>query len=223
MRLEVPQSFASAKPGQFVHIRCTDGTDPLLRRPLSVHRIETKKGVGQATIQLLYKVVGKGTELLSRKRAGEGLDVLGPLGNGFRIRSSIKCHLIVAGGMGVAPLVGLADAIRRMRRPGRIDVIIGAKSEELVLCKKEFEKSGATVHVATEDGSLGFKGLASELLGDVLRNNEKESTAIYTCGPKPMLSAIGQISMEHGIPCQICMEESMACGIGFCMGCVVKV
>ena len=146
MKLTSGYLAKTAKPGQFVEIRCTKGVDPLLRRPLGVHRI-TKSG-----IEVLYQVVGKGTALLAGKRVGEELDIIGPLGNGFDITSRSSA-ILIAGGIGVAPLVALAEKLDSAH------VIIGAKTKSHVLCESEFKRTGCTVSVATEDGSKGRKGL----------------------------------------------------------------
>jgi dihydroorotate dehydrogenase electron transfer subunit len=210
----------AAKPGQFVEVRCTAGVDPLLRRPLGVHRI-TKSG-----IEVLYEVVGKGTALLSEKRAGGELDIIGPLGNGFDLNAS-KSAILIAGGIGVAPLVALAEEL------GKAHVIIGAKTKAHVLCESEFKRLGCTVSVATEDGSKGRKGLATELLKTALQifpapeapddRIFQRNIQIYACGPMGMLKAVAAMAKSHRIRCQVSLEERMACGVGVCLGCPVKV
>ena len=256
----------TAKPGQFLYIRCENDYDPLLRRPFSIHRISDQKPeyrnqitevrgpkseVGkqknqkQDAVEILYKVVGKGTEILSEKKAGKSLDIIGPLGNGFNLTSDIR-HLssviLVSGGMGVAPLMFLAETlVKDYKLQGT--TLIGARTKELILCEKEFEKLGIDVKVSTEDGSYGYKGLATDLfenllltipassaakrregrgLANVSGGNHRLSTIIYACGPKPMLKKVAEISRAKGIPCQVSLEENMGCGIGVCLGCVVK-
>lgn len=201
-------------PGQFVEVRIADSTEPLLRRPLSIHR------AGASRIEILYEAVGKGTELLSRKKTGESLDMIGPLGNGFTVQRKPKTvNILVAGGMGVAPLVFLAETLASRD----VLVLIGARTKKQILCEKEFKKFGCDVKIATDDGSRGFKGRVTDLLAELLRTkHDVRSTALYACGPKPMLKAISEISKTHNIPAQISMEEHMACGIGACLGCVVK-
>jgi dihydroorotate dehydrogenase electron transfer subunit len=230
MKLASNYLAKSAKPGQFIEVRCTAGVDPLLRRPLGVHRI-TKSG-----IEVLYEIVGKGTELLSAQKAGRELDIIGPLGNGFGIRHTkydVRTTILVAGGIGVAPLVALAEEL------GNAHVIIGARTKSHVLCENEFKRLGCTVSVATEDGSKGHKGLATDLLKDALaaRKNTQiypapeapddrafqRNAQIYACGPTGMLKAVAQIAASHHIKCQVSLEERMACGVGVCLGCPVKV
>jgi len=213
-RMKLTSSYLAktAKPGQFVEVRCTAGVDPLLRRPLGVHRI-TKSG-----IEILYEVVGKGTELLSTQKAGQELDIIGPLGNGFDIRNTkydVRTTILIAGGIGVAPLVALAEEL------GDAHVVIGARTKSHVLCENEFKRAGCTVVIATEDGSKGRKGLATELLKDALVS--RKNAQIYACGPIGMLKAVARLAASYRVRCQVSLEERMACGVGVCLGCPVKV
>ncbi len=218
----------TALPGQFVNIRVSCGLEPLLRRPLSIHKTKEKK-----QIVVLYEVLGKGTQKLSRKKAGEYLDVIGPLGNGFRTTNrEAQTTILVAGGMGTAPLVFLAEKLmegKRQKAKGKIQVLIGARKKEDILCEEEFRELGCEVKIATDDGSRGFKGYVSELLKQELSAVSCQLSAvscqlsaIYSCGPTPLLKEISRISLEHNIPAQLSLESHMACGIGACMGCVIK-
>ncbi len=204
----------AAYPGQFVQVKVSDSCQPLLRRPLGIHR------VSGANIFLLYEVLGPATKILSQRKSGEFLDILGPLGNGFDYRAANTEHrtpILVAGGMGVAPLLFLAERLNKSQ------VLIGARSKEQVLCEKEFKKLGCSVKIATDDGSRGFKGKAADLLNSFLRlaiSNKR--LAIYACGPRPMLKEISKISKNYRIPAQVSLEEHMSCGIGACLGCVVN-
>ncbi len=211
-RMKLASSYLAktARPGQFVEVRCTTGVDPLLRRPLGIHRI-TKRG-----IEVLYEVVGKGTELLSAQRAGRELDIIGPLGNGFDIAAP-RPAILIAGGIGVAPLIALAEEL------GSAHVIIGARTKSHVLCESEFKHLGCIVSVATEDGSKGRKGLATDALNGLLTKSGSQYKAIYACGPTGMLKAVARIAASHHIRCQVSLEERMACGVGVCLGCPVKV
>lgn len=208
-----------AAPGQFIEIKVCDGYEPLLRRPFSIHKLSGSE------VHILYEVLGEGTEVLSRRRPGEYLDVIGPLGKGFNYNVSVlQCcsvPVIVAGGIGVAPLVFLAEELKGLK----LFVLIGAKTKSQILCEKEFQHLGCDVKISTDDGSKGFKGKVTDLLQIILRENEITSQGeneIYACGPKPMLKEISRISQEYRIPAQISLEEHMACGIGACLGCVVK-
>ncbi len=214
-----------ACPGQFMNIRVSDGLEPLLRRPISIY------GTSGARIKLFYEALGKGTRILSSRKPGELLDIIGPLGNGFNLTPNTYnlTPILVAGGMGVAPLVFLAE---KLTKPGtrnlksRTLVLIGAKTKAKVLCAKEFKEFGCEVKIATDDGSCGFKGKVTELLKQILLKNSKTKklkNLIYACGPRPMLKAIAEIARENKISSQLSLEEHMACGIGACLGCVVKV
>ncbi len=219
MRLESPYLANNAKPGQFIEVKCSDENDPLLRRPLGVHRI-LKNG-----IEILYEVVGKGTELLSKRKAGETLDMIGPLGNGFILNAKRYPlnAILIAGGIGVAPLLALAERLAYSKKQ-KIHVFIGAKTKEHIICSEDFKKIGCDVSVSTENGSRGHKGFITDLLLDFL--NAKRYTLyanIYACGPNAMLKAVAKIAESKKTPCQISLEERMACGIGVCLGCPVKV
>ena len=220
--VEAPEIAKSAQPGQFVNIKVSDGIEPLLRRPLSIHRIgkwQIANGKSQYGIKILYEVIGKGTEILSKKKESEYLDVIGPLGNGFRITNhESRTTILVAGGMGTAPLVFLAEKLAK----GKTLVLIGVKTKDHILCEKEFRELGCEVKIATDDGSRGFKGYVSELLKKELSAIGYRLSAIYACGPTPLLKEISRISQEHNIPAQLSLESHMACGIGACMGCVIR-
>jgi len=244
MALSAPQIARQAQPGQFIHTRVSKSFLPLLRRPFSVHRVQGQK------IEILYKVVGKGTEILSRKKRGEYLDILGPLGTGYRLpqqekgqqekgqqergqvqylkesptaASKISDIILVAGGTGVASLLFLAESISVANPELSILVLIGAKNREELLCETDFRRMGCRVEVATENGKRGYKGLASDLLQKFLPlPGETRKPLVFACGPSEMLKKIGKISRKRRFPCQVSLEECLACGVGACLGCVVK-
>jgi dihydroorotate dehydrogenase electron transfer subunit len=220
MRLEAPLIAKRARPGQFMMIKCSEGPGFMLRRPLAFHRI------GDTTFDCLYQVVGKGTEILSARRPGGTLDVIGPLGNGFSTLHAIhspRSTFLVAGGIAVAPLLSLAEKIARDVGPQAFSVVIGARTRGHILCDKEFKRLGAKVHVATEDGSMGQKGLATAALKDLLRTtNHRSRITIYACGPKGMLKEVALIARANKARCEVSLEEKMACGSGVCLGCAVK-
>jgi len=205
-----------AQAGQFVEIKVSDSDDPFLRRPLGIHRVKGD------TFEVLCEIVGRGSEILSHKKPGEYLDIIGPLGSGFNPAPGTQHQIpvLVAGGMGVAPLVFLAEEIRPQVKTL---VLLGARTRNQLLCEKEFKKMGCDVKIATDDGSLGFKGKVTDLLKKFVPGAIRHSPfAIYACGPHPMLKAIAAISKEYKIPAQVSLEEHMACGIGACLGCVVN-
>ncbi|MFH0855618.1 MAG: dihydroorotate dehydrogenase electron transfer subunit [Candidatus Omnitrophota bacterium] len=220
--LLAPRIAKNALPGQFINIRVSDNFDPFLRRPISIH------GVSATSVRIFYEVVGKATEALAQKKAGESLDIIGPLGNGFdfgkRMAGNEK-QVLVAGGMGVAPLMFAAQRLmenEKRKTKGRVIVLIGARRKDDLLCANDFKKLGCDVRIATDDGSNGFKGRVSDLLEHLLSAIDYRLSAVYACGPKPMLQAVADISNEYGLAAQLSLEEHMSCGIGACLGCVVK-
>ena len=215
MRLASAYLAKNSKPGQFVEIKCSESREVLLRRPFGVHKISN------GGIEVLYEVIGKGTKGLSARKKGDSLDIMGPAGKGFEFSEIKKSALIVAGGMGVAPLLCLAQMMAKKKiKPY---VMIGAKTASHILCEKEFKKLGCLCFVSTEDGSKGLKGYVTDILRHLLIVIRCRASGIYACGPHPMLKAVNHIADSSGIPCQVSMEEHMACGIGVCLGCPVKV
>ena len=201
----------NAKPGQFVMARVVDGYQPLLRRPFGIHSV---KG---SSVGILYELAGIGTRFLSQKQPGDYLDIIGPLGNGFDWRASAPARqrpVLIAGGMGVAPLVFLAEKLKTKPL-----VLLGAKTKTHILCEKEFKALGCEVRVATDDGSKGRKGLVTDITPEVMSGSEY---VIYACGPKAMLKAVAEFAKNNRITAQVSLEEHMACGIGACLGCVCK-
>lgn len=215
MRLASAYLAKNSKPGQFVEIKCSEENEILLRRPLGVHRIF------DGGIEVLYEVIGKGTEALSARRKGGALDIIGPMGKGFEFSTAKKPALIIAGGMGVAPLLYLAE--RMANKKTKPYVMIGARTASHILCEKEFKKLGCFCLISTEDGSKGHRGYVTDMMRHLLIVIRCKVSGIYACGPHPMLKAVSHIANSLGIPCQVSMEERMACGVGVCLGCPVKV
>jgi len=247
--LKGPHIARQAEPGQFVNVQVTRNTDPLLRRPFSVHAAYPDQGV----FSLLYVVKGRGTALLKTTDLGERISVVGPLGRGFDLGDSPDAeHIIVAGGCGAAPLHFLCDALCRKWGCQKVTVLAGAQSRDAVLCEREFRSHGVEVGISTDDGSHGTPGFVTELLAEHLSHRaitspqvrlpsgEGGSTSgpapplcgekgvgsqirVYSCGPHAMLREVYRVCREHGITsCQVSLENVMACGIGVCMGCVQK-
>jgi dihydroorotate dehydrogenase electron transfer subunit len=195
------------------------GTDPLLRRPLSIHRITSPD-----SLRFLYRESGRGTNILSRLVPGDQLDALGPLGNGFKVGKTVKHALIVGGGIGVAPLLCLTDHIAKERPDITQVVFIGGRDKDSVMCLDQFKELGIETHIRTEDGSIPKKGLITHSLEEYIDKYKKDGTggwAIYSCGPTPMLRSVAAIANKHGITCFTSLEAHMACGIGACLGCVI--
>ena len=220
MAISAPRIAKQASPGQFVHLRCQESLQPLLRRPFSFHRLNG------SSFEILYKIVGQGTNLLAKRRKGDKIDILGPLGKGFVIAHSSKLIaqreniILLAGGMGVAPLLALAEALPNKKES---IVLIGAKTKKEILCAKEFKKLGARVQLATDDGSLGYKGFITDLFKKILLSTiDYKLSTIYACGPKPMLKEIARIGKRLPILAYGSLEENMACGVGACLGCAIQ-
>ncbi len=218
LTLHAPEIAEYAVPGQFVMIRPRQeaGFDPLLRRPFSIHRVHAQ----QEHIEILFRVVGRGTRLLAKVCRGSVLCVLGPLGKGFEVRPA-KIPVLVGGGLGVAPLLFLADRLKG----GKGVIILGALTKGFLLRLDAFSLTGLDVLVATEDGSFGNKGLVTEVLNRLLGRLEAESRRqiiVFSCGPIPMLRAVAGLSKSYQVECQVSLEAYMACGIGLCMGCAIR-
>ncbi|HBY56488.1 MAG TPA: dihydroorotate dehydrogenase electron transfer subunit [Candidatus Atribacteria bacterium] len=216
-KLKAPEISQEALPGQFIHIKCSKDNYPLLRRPISIHRIDKEKG----EIYILFQIVGEGTKLLSQRAVGDDLDVIGPLGNGFNIYPESKKIMMIGGGIGVAPLLALCE--ESIRQDKEVRVLIGALKKELIVGEENFRILGAKIDVAADDGSYGYKGLVTDLLEEIITKEGWLPDQIFTCGPKPMLKKIVEISLHSHIDCQVSLEERMGCGIGACLGCVCKI
>jgi dihydroorotate dehydrogenase electron transfer subunit len=223
LSFKAPKIAKDTKPGQFFNVRVSSSYQPLLRRPFGAHKISKDR------VEILYKVVGKATEILSKKKKGNTLDALGPLGNGFELLSQKrnpslagrKYAILVSGGHGVAPLYALAEKLSALG--SKLSVFMGAKSRKHVISEADFKKLGAKVYISTDDGSMGYKGLVTDLLNKKLKGASlNKRRTIYACGPKPMLKEIARLGSRYKIPCQVSLEEYVACGIGTCMGCAVK-
>ena len=219
MGLAFPEVARIARPGQFVMVRLPDRDLPLLRRPFSVHNLLFEGGevIG---FELLYKVVGQGTEAMSEKKKGDLLDVLGPLGNGFSFSEDLKHVFLVAGGVGVASLYALG--VELSKRPGvRLSVFLGGCSAGDILCLEGFEAMGAEIRMTTEDCTLGERGLVTLEVEKALELENKPDV-MYACGPTAMLKVVKEMAAVHGVRCQISLEAAMACGFGVCLGCAVE-
>lgn len=212
MGLRADSIASAARPGQFVMIRVRQGTDPLLRRPFSIC------GVKGDALLILFRVVGRGTEILSQKTPGDALQVLGPLGKGFDLPDGPFRPVLTAGGMGIAPLIFLS---LQLERKDQIFLAGYGTSSEIVP-PDQLSIVGFSSDMATEDGSQGFHGRVTELLKTQLSEIEDKSSMIFACGPLPMLKTLAAIAHHHHLPCQVSLESTMACGLGVCQGCAVK-
>jgi dihydroorotate dehydrogenase electron transfer subunit len=204
---------AGVKPGQFIHLRVDDGNDYVLRRPFSVFKADRR------SLTILFKIVGKGTEILARLRAGKRASIIGPLGNGFPMPAAGTFPLLIAGGYGSAALYLLAE---RSRKKGII--FIGGGTAGDILCLDDFKRLGWNVRVATEDGSAGQKGLVTDILTEYLsEKGRSRRSALYACGPEGMLKAVTGIARAGGLKAWLSLDNHMGCGVGACLACVQKV
>lgn len=219
-----PEVAVAAKPGQFLMLRPGPTWEPLLRRPLSLYQVNREEG----TVEVVFRVVGRGTSLLSQREEGEAVDLMGPLGQGFFVDEveaparggSHPLAVLVGGGLGAAPLPFLAQELRRRKRR-RMRAFLGARCRDEVIGFLELIRLGVEVTVATEDGSLGEQGRVTQILHRGLQEGGR-GQEIYACGPWPMLEAIAPLAREFGCGYQVSLEARMACGVGACLGCTCR-
>jgi len=201
----------NSHPGQFLHIKIIK---TILRRPFSIHFVKGK------TVFILFRIRGRGTKILSEYKIGDKLNIIGPLGRGFYLDDKSKNNILLAGGLGVAPLVFLADRLKESKPIA----ILGAKDKKDIVCADEFEKRGCQVYIATEDGSKGKKGTAVDILKSLFNKfNKSDKINLYTCGPEGMFKGIKKaIGKNKNINCQVSFEQFMGCGLGTCCGCTIE-
>jgi len=237
LRVQAPECAVDAKPGQFAHLAC----DPLLpmRRPLSIMRVDPQQG----WVDFLYKMVGQGTALLTQRKAGETISLLGPIGQPFKADPSRPRTLLLGGGVGMPPMVFLAERLKQDRvyqplvllgsevpfpfnqRPSQI--MIPGMPEGVIGTMPLLEDWGIPTRLASLQGYPGcFEGYITELARywlDTLDEQQRSEVEIFACGPHPMLEAVASLAKQYDLPCQVSLEEFMACAVGGCAGCVVEV
>lgn len=207
------------RPGHFVAVQVGGPeSSMLLRRAFAVYDVKDR-GVYGGTVEFVFAVHGKGTAWLSSRRPQDKLDLVGPLGTPFRLPKSAVHAALVGGGYGSAPLLPLAAALRE--RGCRVDIVLGAGSADRLFGQLDAKRIASSIVVTTDDGSTGARGRVSDVLPALLEKNKTD--IVYACGPMPMLRAVSDQCVERGLPCQVAVEESMACGIGVCMTCVLPV
>ena len=207
------------RPGHFVAVAVGGPASAMvLRRAFSIHAV-SPRGVYGGTVEVIFAVHGAGTRWLAERRRGDTIDVVGPLGRPFRLPTEPRRTALVGGGYGSAPLFMLAKALHD--RECRVEMVLGAASEDRLFGALEAKRMSATMTVTTDDGSLGVKGRVSDVLPHLIERSGIE--VVYACGPMGMLKAVADIAQAHGIYSQVAVEESMACGIGVCMTCVLPV
>jgi len=212
-----------SSPGNFIHLKI----DPtILRRPFSIHKIKKNK------VYILFRVRGRGTKMLSTLKKGCCLDIIGPLGKGFVIPESVNSrnraiNILIGGGLGVAPLVFLAEKLKKEKRKtdkNQDIILLGAKDEDDILCEEEFKRLKCKIFLSTDNGSKGIRGNVINLLNDKLKSiSYQQPVNIYTCGPKQMLREMFLIIKKYSqVHCQASFEQYMGCGLGFCCGCAIE-
>lgn len=206
MKIKAKELAQNAKPGQFIKLYPNNNKN-LLPRPISICEIDKEN----EAIRIVYQILGEGTFLFSNMKVGDEIKVLGNCGNGYTLNNG-NVHILVGGGIGVPPLLETCKQLK-----GEKIAILGFRDEPFLI--EDFEKAGAKVYITTDSGKIGFKGNVVQLM------KEKNITGdfIYSCGPKVMLQALAEYAKENNISTQVSMEERMACGIGACVGCVVKI
>jgi dihydroorotate dehydrogenase electron transfer subunit len=222
LRLRDSELGRTGRPGQFVMVRCAEESshDPLLRRPLALHRLDRELG----EVELLVRVVGRGTAWLALRRPGDPVDIFGPLGQGFALDRKTRNLLLVAGGMGIAPMMAVVD--QGLARGCAVTLVLGARTQG-ELYPPALIPPQVEVHLATDDGSCGRACLAPAILQDPALGLLTWADQLLACGPRPMLAALapivraGRLRPRAGFA-QVSLEEAMACGVGVCLGCVVK-
>ena len=238
LRVQAPACARHARPGQFAHIQC----DPLLpmRRPLSIMRAHAHEG----WVEFLYKAEGHGTHLLARRQPGETISLLGPIGQGFRLRVERTRPLLIGGGVGIPPMICLAEAMRAAADGYRPLVLMGSEipfpfspcesglavpgvAPDCNAAMPLLEDWGIASRLASQQGFAGtWRGYVTELATawlDALSDAERQEVAVYACGPHPMLAAVAQLAARYALPCQVSLEEFMACAVGGCAGCTVEI
>jgi dihydroorotate dehydrogenase electron transfer subunit len=227
IRLDGPDLAAAMRPGQFVMLRLPDVTDPLLGRPFALYDTVLDAGGRPVGIDVVYLVVGRMTGRMALLRPGDRIDVWGPLGNGFGDLAGLDDVALVAGGIGQTPFLayvrellgarGYGGRLSR-RQVGRVRLYYGVRTADLAAGVDDFRAAGAEVHLASDDGSLGFRGFVTQLLA-----THAPPQRLVGCGPEPMLHALAKLARAWTVPCDVSLETPMACGLGVCFSCVTRV
>lgn len=231
LRVPCPELAAQVVPGQFVMVRPGRSNDPLLGRALAVYDVIPDAEGQPEAIDLVYLVVGRGTRRLSELQMGDFLEVWGPLGNGFSPEPAE--HLVIAaGGIGQTPFLILAKEYagvdvygnppRSVPKAKKISFCYGARTHDLLAGLNDFRRLDIDVHISTDDGSYGRRGLVTDLVREVIADSP-EKCRIVACGPDAMLRAVGLLAAEKKVPCELSLETGMACGIGICFSCVARI
>jgi dihydroorotate dehydrogenase electron transfer subunit len=227
IRLHCPELARAIRPGQFIMIRLPGHNDPLLGRPFALYDTVLDSARQSVDIDVVYLIVGKLTGLLAALRGGDRVEVWGPLGNGFPDFHDLHHVALVAGGIGQTPFLAHVRDLLGTRGYGgqlprrsahRVSLYYGVRTADLAAGVEDFRAAGATVHLASDDGTLGFRGFVTQLL-----EQHEPPQRLIGCGPEPMLCALAQLAKRWGVPCHLSLETPMACGVGICFSCVTRV
>jgi len=223
MKVRTSSLFETPQPGQFVMVRIAGLNDPFLSRPISVYAFMREANF--CTVELLYRVVGKGTQIMAGLIEGSYLEINGPLGNGFETANLKENIILISGGIGIAPLSMLMESLRRTVRHSSAAIMMytGFQNKAAVVGLDKMRGICRDVNVCTDDGTLGSKGFVTQHFQKDLKKWTPEKTSIFACGPREMLKALATILNKSKFHCQVSLEERMACGTGACMGCAVAV
>ncbi|PNU20949.1 dihydroorotate dehydrogenase electron transfer subunit [Geothermobacter hydrogeniphilus] len=222
MRIQAPGAVADCRAGQFLMFRVQLSLLPLLRRPFGIFRTGFQPSDVDGLppveyLEILYKVVGQGTAMMSELHHGDRVEILGPLGRGFDGGEPGRRKILVGGGIGLVPLYMLAE---QLVGGNEVRLLMGGRTRDDIIVVTEFERLGVQTYVSTEDGSLGDRGLVTAVLQQQLDTDPDAD--VFACGPLPMLEAVHDICRQRQVPLQVSLEALMACGVGACLGCVVK-
>jgi dihydroorotate dehydrogenase electron transfer subunit len=222
MKVALTLSFAEPVPGQFVMIRIAGMLEPFLSRPISIYSFTRSKSC--CSIELLYRVVGRGTQILAGLIKGSQLEIHGPLGGSFEIFPN-KDIVFIAGGIGVAPLSLLAQYLcKKICFPqSQMTFYLGAQTAEAIVGLDQLGPLCYNIHICTDDGTLGRKSLVTQAFQKDIKKYDPDNTVVYACGPKGMMKALAGILKCSRFQCQVSLEERMACGTGACLGCAVAI
>lgn len=223
IRMDAPPIARAYRPGQFVMIGLggaemmgeAGSFDPLLRRPFSLYDCSAEMG----WVDVLYKVQGRGTAIMAGWGVNRLVEMTGPFGRGFLLDDPRSPVILVGGGVGIPPLLTVADELARRSKPPRMILLLGGRSAPDIFHR---DIPGLEVRIATEDGTLGEKGRVTVLLEQALsQRGEGENPVVLSCGPNPMMKAVSELCARAGVPCQVSLENRMGCALGVCLGCVV--
>ena len=223
MKVKIAPRFYDPLPGQFVMIRIAGINDPFLSRPISIYSFSRSKNI--CTIELLYRVVGKGTQILAGLIKSSQVEIHGPLGRSFEMPADKKQIIFIAGGIGIAPLSLLAENLSSNGCSSKqaMSFYLGAQTAEAIVGLDKIQKLCYQIQVCTDDGSMGHKGFVTDAFQKGIIKYPQADTMIYTCGPKAMIRSLSKILHGSKFQCQASLEERMACGTGACMGCAVAI